>query len=158
VSDPEELLERRLRQVIEEEDSTGVHFFCQLGGRDDKLGMTTLQVSGSSGWTILGWRRGDEQKMFNYRLDWDIRQHFYQMIAEHPFWGRSPTNRSGEGEESNIHYRMSFQDDALYDAVHFWQNDMFAYPNLHELTRRIVSFINAISEEELPLIQCDEKV
>jgi hypothetical protein len=157
VSDPKELLDKRLRRVLDEEDAKGVHFFCQIGGRDDELGMTTLQVSGS-GWTILGWRRGDEQQLFNYRLDWEIQKHLYQMIADYPFWDRSPTNRSSQGNESNIHFRMSFQDDALYDSVHFWQNDMFKYPNLHELTRRIVSFIETLSKEDIPTINCEQKV
>lgn len=156
MSDPNELLERQLTRVIDRRDATGVHFFCQIGGRDDSLGMTTLQISGS-GWTILGWRRGDERKFYNYQLDWEILEHFYTLVRRYPFWEASPTTRKAQGDETNLHFKLSFRDEAMFDAIHFWQNDMHDYPVLKYLTKHLISLIEALSDDEIPTLSVEKR-
>lgn len=156
MADPKEILKRRLQRVFEEGDTRGLHFFCQLGGRDDALGMTTLQIS-ASGWTLLSWRRGEEREMFSVDLSPDDHHAFYELVHEYPFWEASPTRRKREGDETNVHIRLSDRSAGTYNGVQFWEGDMETYPVLRELTARIVRLVRAISNDSIPCLSVERR-
>lgn len=149
MSDPKEILDRRLEDVAARGDTSGLHFFCQIGGHDDELGMTTLQMSGS-GWTLLSWKLDGESELFSVELSQGDMQRFYEILLEHPFWNASPTRRKRDGDETNVHMRFADQDKGLYSMVQFWSDDIDAFPVLGRLLERIVQVVRVVSEDSIP--------
>ena len=87
MSDPSEILKRRLRAVIDGTQTPGgLHFFAQIGGPMHELGMTTLQVSGT-GAVVLGWRQDDDRLLYSYVLSNVDQMRFYTMLLD-PSAGR----------------------------------------------------------------------
>jgi hypothetical protein len=156
VSDPNELLERRLRQALDakgdEKATRGLHLFCQIGGQYEELGMTTLQIS-SSGWTLLGWRsRDDKRTLRSVELQWADQAQLYRTILEYPFWEASPARRDREGEETNVHLRLSDRKKAIYSAVHFWDTEMQQFPHLKPLMKIVCDLIDGIGGGDIPFL------
>jgi hypothetical protein len=154
VSDPKEILERRLDEAIEEQETKGLHFFCQIGGRYLEKGMTTLQVSGS-GWTLLGWRNDDDRQLYSVELKWPDQKRLFEILRDNPFWEADPARRDREGDEKNVHVRLSDRDAGTYSSLHFWDSEMETFPELHGLMSRVTELIQNISEGDIPFILAD---
>lgn len=154
MSDPKEILERRLDRAIAEEETEGLHFFCQIGGRYLEEGMTTLQVSGS-GWALLGWRSGDERLLYSVELTWPDQKRLYELLSENPFWEASPARRDRQGDEKNVHLRLSDRSAGTYSGLHFWDSEMSAFPMLRNLMVRVTELIQNISDGDIPFILSD---
>ncbi|RDV38701.1 hypothetical protein DV096_07800 [Bradymonadaceae bacterium TMQ3] len=152
MSDPIEILERRLKAVLDrEQDTTGLHFFCQIGGNYDDLGIVTLQISGA-GRLLLSWRLDDESPdLWSLTLSEDDTRRFIAMLLEHPFWTASPARRPRRDEETNVHFRICDQTVATYKGVQFWSGDFDEFPVLRTLTWRICRIIDRVSEGEIDL-------
>lgn len=146
MSDPIEILERRLRAVLERTATTrGLHFFCQLGGYDDDLGIVTLQVSGA-GNLLLSWRRGpDDVDLWNLKFTDEDYYQFVRLFMTFPFWSASPQRRGRKGEEMNIHLRISAQDIGTHQGLQFWSNDLAEFPVLKDLLTPLMKLVEAIS-------------
>ncbi|QED26492.1 hypothetical protein FRD01_04365 [Microvenator marinus] len=149
MSDPVELIERRVQAVLDGQRSTqGLHLFCQIGGRGlsgQDGGITTLQISGS-GWALVGWRDGDDAEMFSHQLsDADMRK-IYGLLMRFPFWTASPRKREREENELNIHVRISDQEKGISHGIQFYSDDAEEFPILKDLMQRIDSLISALSE------------
>ncbi|GEM_PF-2370346 len=153
MSDPNEILERRLNQAIQHRKTEGLHFFCQIGGRNLEEGMTTLQMSGN-GWTLLGWRNleDDAQCLHSIQMSWKDQKHLFELLLEYPFWEASPARRDREGEEKNVHLRLSDRDRGTYSGVHFWDTEMSTFPDLKFLMWDLCQLIQNISEGDIPFI------
>jgi len=151
VSDPKEILERRLDRAIDREETRGLHLFCQIGGRYLEQGMTTLQVNGT-GWTLLGWRSDDDRSVHSVELTWADQKRLYEILRDHPFWEASPARRDRDGDETNVHLRISDRDAGTYSGVHFWDTEMESYPVLWRLMNRLTELIQNISDGEIPFI------
>jgi hypothetical protein len=151
VSDPKEILERRLDRAIEEQETKGLHLFCQIGGRYLEDGMTTLQVNGT-GWTLLGWRADEDRSMHSVELTWPDQKRLYEIMREYPFWDASPARRDRDEDETNIHLRFSDRDAGTYSGVHFWDTEMETFPVLWNLMNRVTELIQNISNGEIPFI------
>lgn len=150
MSDPIELLERRVQSVVTEKDNTfGLHFFCQIGGRYDERGIITLQVSGS-GWALLSWRQGDDTDMFSFQLRDEDMKKLYEVILESPFWRANPKRRGRDDHEVNFHFRLSDQAAGTCNGIQFWTDDMTEFPVLGALVERILNLVGALSDEEIP--------
>jgi hypothetical protein len=149
VSDPIELLERRIRSVVSgEENSRGLHFFCQIGGRDDVDGITTLQISGS-GWALLSWRVEHETDMYSFQMNvLDLRR-FYEVLHDYPFWSVTPRSRERHDEEINIHMRVSDQRAGTSNGTQFWTHDMVEFSVLSELMKRVLRLVDLLSGGEV---------
>ncbi|MFW5967260.1 MAG: hypothetical protein ACOCV2_07060 [Persicimonas sp.] len=156
MSDPKEILNRRLDRVAEDGKTRGLHFFCQIGGHDDPLGLTTLQIAGS-GWTLLSWKRGDEQELFSVELGEEDLVEFYAILREHPFWAASPSRRKREEGETNIHLRFADQGAGTYGALQFWEGDIDDYPVLRGLLAPLINLIRLISNDEIPHLSIQRK-
>jgi hypothetical protein len=152
VSDPKEILERRLQNVATRDETRGLHFFCQIGGHDDELGMTTLQISGS-GYTLLSWKQTGESELFHVELSADDMAKFYGILVEHPFWDASPTRRKREEGETNVHIRFADQAKGLYSMVQFWSDDIEDFPVLGRLLDRVIHVIRVVSEDSIPYLE-----
>jgi hypothetical protein len=157
VSDPKEILERRLENVSTRDETRGLHFFCQIGGHDDELGMTTLQISGS-GYTLLSWKQGaaSESELFSVELSVDDMEKFYGLLLEHPFWDASPTRRKRQDGETNIHMRFADQGKGLYSMVQFWSDDIEEFPVLGRFLDRVIHVIRVVSEDSIPYLDLSE--
>lgn len=153
MSDPKEILERRLQAAVDDEETRGLHFFCQVGGRDLAAGMTTLQVSGS-GWTLLGWRNGDRE-LYSVDLSWSDQKFLYELLLRYPFWDSSPARRDGEEDEINVHLRFCDRDAGTYSSLHFWDSEMQDYPELEGLMLRISELVQNISGGDIPALLAD---
>ena len=146
VSDPIELIERRIQAVLDGEKSTrGLHLFCQLGGKHEDSGITTLQISGS-GWALVSWRLEDDTRMFSYQLPDEDMRRFYGMLMRFPFWSVSPSRRERQEDESNIHMRISDQEKGFSHGVQFFTGDYDDYPMLRDLMDRISKLVEVLSE------------
>lgn len=154
MSDPKEILERRLDRAIEDEDTRGLHFFCQIGGRYLDEGMTTLQVNGS-GWTLLGWRNDEDRHLYSVELTWPDQKRLYEILRDNPFWEADPARRDREGDEKNVHLRISDRDAGTYSGLHFWDSEMDSFPQLQRLMDRITELIQNISDGDIPFILSD---
>lgn len=149
MSDPIELLERRVRAVLDDEKSTtGLHIFCQIGARYDENGIITLQISGS-GWALASWRVDDETDMYSYQLTDDDMRRVYGLFDQYPFWRASPKRRSREEGETNVHLRVSDQMKGTSNAIQFWSDDMDDFPVLRDLMIRITQLVTALSDGEI---------
>lgn len=150
MSDPIEILERRLRAVLDKKATTrGLHFFCQLGGYDDELGIVTLQLSGS-GNLLLSWRRGpDDVDLWNLKFNDEDYYQFVRLFMTYPFWSASPARRSRRGEEMNVHLRVSAHDIGTHQGLQFWSDDLDAFPVLRDLLLPLLKLMQAISRDEL---------
>ena len=152
MSDPSEILKRRLQAIIDgEEPARGLHFFCQVGGTYHDYGMRTLQVSGQ-GHVLLGWREGDgERQLYSVQLlerDW---KRFYQMLLDLPFWEKSPARRTRrDDDELNIHLRLSDQGAGTWNGLQFWAEDMKDFRVLRDLMYRLDRFSSAVSQGDIP--------
>jgi len=156
VSDPDELLERRLQQALDangdEAATRGLHLFCQIGGQYEELGMTTLQIS-SSGWTLLGWRsREDERTLRSVELQWADQAQLYRTMLEFPYWEASPARRDRRDDETNVHLRLSDRKKAIYHAAHFWDTEMDQFPHLKPLMKIFCDLIDGIGGGEIPTL------
>ena len=150
MSDPIELLERRVQSVVSKKDNTfGLHFFCQIGGRYDERGIITLQVSGS-GWSLLSWRQGEDTDMYSFQLRDEEMKRLYEVCLEHPFWRASPKRRTRKDHEVNYHFRVSDQAAGTCNGIQFWSDDMEEYPVLSALVVRLLRLIELLSDEEIP--------
>ncbi len=156
MSDPKEILERRLDEVAEAQDTRGLHFFCQVGGNDDTLGLTTLQIAGS-GWTLLSWKRGDENKLFSVELSKNDLVRFYEILRVNPFWEAAPVRRTRDDGETNIHMRFADQAAGTYSAVQFWDGDIDEFPVLGRLLDPLVNLIRLIAQDEIPHLSIKRK-
>jgi hypothetical protein len=156
VSDPKEILERRLDQVAEAQDTRGLHFFCQIGGHDDTLGLTTLQIAGS-GWTLLSWKRGGESKLFSVELGHADLIKFYALLRTNAFWNASPSRRTRDDGETNIHMRFADQAAGMYSALQFWDGDIDEYPVLGKLLAPIINLVQLVSDDEIPYLSIQRK-
>lgn len=156
MSDPKEILERRLEQVALTEDTRGLHFFCQIGGHDDPLGLTTLQIAGS-GWTLLSWKRGGENELFSVELSEADLVKFYAILRTHPFWDASPSRRKRDEGETNIHVRFADQSAGTYSALQFWDGDLDEFPVLGHLLAPLVNLIRLIADDEIPHLSIQRK-
>jgi hypothetical protein len=156
VSDPKEILQRRIEQVAEVKDTRGLHFFCQIGGHDDPLGLTTLQMAGS-GWTLLSWKRGDESNLYSVELSQTDLIKFYTILHENPFWDASPTRRKRDDGETNIHVRFADQAAGTYSALQFWEDDLEEFPVLGQLLTPLINLIRLISNDEIPHLSIQRK-
>ncbi|MGM0555418.1 MAG: hypothetical protein ACQEVA_03470 [Myxococcota bacterium] len=152
MSDPKEILERRLENVATRDETRGLHFFCQIGGHDDELGMTTLQISGS-GYTLLSWKQTGESELFHVELSADDMEKFYGILVEHPFWDASPTRRKRQEGETNVHMRFADQGKGLYSMVQFWSDDIEKFPVLGRLLDRVIHVIRVVSEDSIPYLE-----
>ena len=153
MSDPIELLERRVQSVVTQKDSTfGLHFFCQIGGRYDERGIITLQVSGS-GWALLSWRQVDETDMYSFQLRDEDMMRLYEVCLEHPFWRASPKRRSRREHEINYHFRVSDQAAGTCNGIQFWSDDMDEFGVLRTLVDRLLRLIKLLSDDEIPTEQ-----
>ena len=153
MSDPIELLERRVQSVVTQTDSTfGLHFFCQIGGRYDERGIITLQVSGS-GWALLSWRANDETDMYSFQLRNEDMKRLYEVCLEHPFWRASPKRRTRNEHEINYHFRVSDQAAGTCNGIQFWTDDMDEFPVLSALVERMLRLITLLSDDEIPTEQ-----
>ncbi|MFU8802819.1 MAG: hypothetical protein ACNA8W_03320 [Bradymonadaceae bacterium] len=150
MSDPIEILERRLKLVRDQEqDTQGLHFFCQIGGSNDELGIITLQISGK-GRLLLSWRQDDgESDLWSVQLQSADRSKLAALLLEHPFWSASPARRSRRGRETNIHLRVCDQEAGNYNGLQFWTGDMDEYPVLRDLMRRLGRLIRNVSNDEI---------
>lgn len=150
MSDPIEILERRLKAVLDHQATTrGLHFFCQLGGYDDELGIVTLQVSGS-GNLLLSWRRSpDDVDLWNLKFTDEDYYQFVRLFMTFPFWSASPIRRGRNGEEMNIHLRISAQDIGTHQSLQFWSGDMEEFPVLKTLLTPLIKLIQSISRDVL---------
>ncbi len=151
MSDPIELLERRLERILSgESDAAGIHFFCQIGGRYDDLGITTLQISGS-GWALVSWRSEDETDMYSYQLDERALTRFYEMLLEHPFWRNNVKRRSRNEDidEVNVHMRLSDQTKGTCNGLQFWTGDLGEHERLGHTLDRIARLIHILTDGEI---------
>ena len=150
MSDPIEILERRLKAVLDHQATTrGLHFFCQLGGYDDDLGIVTLQVSGS-GKLLLSWRHGpDDIDLWNMTFTDEDYYQFIRLFMTYPFWSASPPRRGREGEEMNIHMRISAQDIGTHQGLQIWSSDLKEYPVVQKLLTPLMKLVQNITHEEL---------
>lgn len=151
MSDPKEILEKRLNRAIDERETRGLHVFCQIGGRYLDDGMTTLQINGT-GWTLLGWRNDEDRAMFSVELTWPDQKRLYEILRDYPFWEASPARRDREGEETNVHLRISDRDAGTYSGVHFWDSEMDEFPVLWRLMDRLTELIQNVSGGDIPFI------
>ena len=150
MSDPIEILERRLISVRDQEqEPSGLHFFCQIGGRNDELGIITLQVSGQ-GRLLLSWRQDeDESELWSLQLlDEDCRK-LAALFLEYPFWNASVPRRPRKGQETNFHLRICDHEAGNYNGVQFWSGDMDDFPVLRDLMRRLGRLIRKVSGDEI---------
>ena len=154
MSDPKEILKRRLDRAIADEDTKGLHFFCQIGGRYLEQGMTTLQVSGS-GWALLGWRSEDDRLLYSVELEWADQKRLYEILYKNQFWEASPARRDRDGDEKNVHLRLSDREAGTYSGLHFWDSEMSTFPVLQRLMNRVTELIQNISDGEIPFILSD---
>ena len=154
MSDPKEILERRLDRAIEDQKTKGLHVFCQIGGRYLEDGMTTLQVNGT-GWTLLGWRNDEDREMYSVELIWADQKRLYEILREYPFWEASPARRDRDGDETNVHLRISDREAGTYSGVHFWDTEMEEFPVLWRVTNRLTELIQNISGGDIPFILAD---
>ena len=152
MSDPKAILDRRLENVATRDETRGLHFFCQIGGHDDELGMTTLQMSGS-GWTLLSWKTLEESELYSVELTAGDMETFYKILKDNPFWAASPTRRPRQDGETNVHMRFADQDAGTYSAIQFWDGDIENYPVLGDLLSRVIQLIRVISEDEIPYLE-----
>ncbi|MEM1348420.1 MAG: hypothetical protein AAGI01_07700 [Myxococcota bacterium] len=152
MSDPSEILERRLRDVVEDgRDSRGLHFFCQIGGTYHPEGMITVQLSGT-GWLLAGWKRQEEMNLFSLRLSERDHTRLYEVLLEHPFWGLEPARRPRTyDDELNIHVRISDLQAGTWSGIQFWAEDMKEVPLLDDLMYRILRLVWIISDGEIPI-------
>ncbi len=158
MSDPSEILKRRLQAVVDgEQKARGLHFFCQIGATYHAFGMLTLQVSGN-GRMLAGWRsEDDERDLYSVQLtesDWVA---FYKMLLSHPFWECTPQRRKRRDDRDlNIHVRLSDQQAGTWGGIQFWAEDMKEFPVLDKLMYRIGRIVEAISQGDLPSPDWDE--
>ena len=158
MADPVELLERRLRAVLEGQQGTqGLHFFCQIGGSYDDLGMVTLQISGS-GWTLLSSSHQDEDEelLFNMRLQPEDLRRLFSVLLTHPFWRATPVRRARREGETNIHLRISDQAGGIWNGLQFWDDDVHEFPELGRLLKRLNRLIEALSGGEIETMDFDD--
>lgn len=150
MSDPVEILERRLQAILDRSANTlGLHFFCQLGGYDDDLGIVTFQVSGV-GKVLLSWRQGpDEVDLWALKFDDEDFHQFVRLLMTYPFWTTSPPRRSRRGEETNIHLRISSLDIGTHQGIQFWTGDMDELPVLRKLLLPLTKLMQNISYDTL---------
>lgn len=151
VSDPFELLERRLKNSVEQqEDPRGLHFFCQIGGSYDALGIVTLQLSGN-GRLLLSWRQEDEDDnmLWSVQLSDSDQKKFYKLLLTHPFWRTNPARRARRPDEINIHLRISDQHAGNQNAIQFWSNDLLHNPELSQLMVRLSRIMRTLSDDVL---------
>ena len=152
MSDPSEILKARLSAVIRaEEDAGGLHFFCQIGGASQELGMTTLQVAGT-GMTLLGWRRDDEDRLlYSFKLAARDQRRFYEMLLDLAFWECTIQRRPPRHGEMNIHMRLSDQRAGTWSGLQLWHEELADFPALQTLIYRLYRFIGSASEGEIPI-------
>lgn len=153
MSDPIEILERRLGAVLAKRATPlGLHFFCQIGGYDDELGIITLQVSGS-GNVLLSWRTGPEDiALWTLQFTDEDYHQFIRLFMTYPFWNTSPPRRGrydDDDDEVNIHIRVSAQDVGTYKGVQFWSGDLDKYRLLKKLVTPLCKLIQSISRDAI---------
>jgi len=152
VSDPVELIERRVQAVLDGQKSTkGLHLFCQIGGRGlngQDGGITTLQISGS-GWALVGWRDVDDAEMFSHQLSEEDMRKIYGLMMRFPFWTATPRKRERESHELNIHIRISDQEKGISQGIQFYSDDSSELPILKDLMQRLDSLIHTLSDGEI---------
>lgn len=150
MSDPIEILERRLEAVLDQKATTkGLHFFCQIGGYDDELGIITLQISGS-GQVLLSWRHDyDDVDLWTLEFTDEDYHQFIRLFMTHRFWTASPSRRKREDGETNVHLRVSAQDVGTYEGIQFWSDDMDNYRVLRKLITPLGKLIQNISRDTI---------
>lgn len=150
MSDPIEILERRLKAVLDQKAATrGLHFFCQIGGYDDELGIITLQVSGS-GQVLLSWRTNpDDVDLWTLQFTDEDYHQFIRLFMTYRFWMTSPPRRGRDGDELNVHLRVSAQDVGTYKGVQFWSGDLEDYRVLRRLVTPLGKLIQNISRDAI---------
>lgn len=161
MSDPNEIIERRLNEVLEEQtDSVGLHFFCQIGGNYNDLGLITLQISGV-GNVLLSWSQSDDHDVLvSVQIGRQDLIKIHRLLLNYPFWATTMHRRPRRGEETHIHLRLSDQGAGTYNGVQFWSGDLVDVPVLQELMKRVLRIIvslsdNAISFEDIRLFGLD---
>ncbi len=150
MSDPIEILERRLKAVLDRKATTrGLHFFCQIGGYDDPLGIITFQLSGS-GQVLLSWRQGPEEvDLWTLQFTDEDYHQFIRLFLTYPFWKTSPPRRGREDDELNVHVRISAQDVGTYQGVQFWSGDLDEYRMLRKLIVPLCKLIQNVSHDTI---------
>ena len=151
MSDPSEIIERRLKAVVHGGSAKGLHFFVQIGGAYHTYGMLTLQVS-ASGWVILGWRKEDDQILHSVQLPTRDQLRLYEVMLELPFWRASAPRRPRRDEdELNVHVRLADQVAGTWSGVQFWSQDLPSQPTLQAFMSRMHRLAGAIATPEFPL-------
>ncbi len=150
MSDPIEILERRLKAVLGRESTTqSLHFFCQLGGFDDELGIITLQVSGS-GKVLLSWRTSPEDvELWSLQFTEEDYRQFIRLFLTYPYWNHAPPRRGRDDDETNIHLRISAQDVGTYQGAQFWSGDLEQNRMLRMLVTPLCKLIQNISRDTI---------
>lgn len=154
MSDPIEILERRLKAIRDKEQGTeGLHFFCQIGGSNDEMGIITLQISGK-GRLLLSWRQdAEDSELWSLQLQDSDCHKLAMLFLEHPFWQASPLRRPRRAQETNIHLRICDQEAGTYNGLQFWSADMDEFPVLRDLMRRLGRLIRTVSEDEITWLE-----
>ena len=148
MSDPKEILERRLDKVAETQDTYGLHFFCQIGSNIDARGLTTLQVAGSGG-TLLSWRNEDDNELFSVQLSKEDHLNLFRLLRTYPFWDASPSRRGPEEGDTNIHLRFADHAAGTHGALQFWDSDMDEFPVLARLMKPLIKLMRVSSDDDL---------
>lgn len=150
MSDPIEILERRLKAALEKQATTkGLHFFCQVGGYDDPTGIITFQLSGS-GQALLSWRQGtDDIDLWTLQFTEQDYHQFIRLFLTYPFWTVNPPRRDREEDEINVHLRVSAQDVGTYKGLQFWSGDTDEYRVLGKLIVPLCKLIQNISHDTI---------
>lgn len=150
MSDPIQILERRLEAVLDRKATPrGLHFFCQIGGYDDELGIITMQVSGS-GQVLLSWRQSaDDVDLWTLEFTDEDYHQFIRLFMTYRFWTLNPTRRGPEDDETNVHLRVSAQDVGTYKGIQFWSGDMEEYRLLRKLVTPLCKLIVNISRDSI---------
>lgn len=149
MSDPKEILERRLDRVAEEQQVFALHFFCQISSDHARGGLTTLQIAGS-GQTLLSWKNAEFNKLFSVQLSETDHVKFYKILRAHPFWDATPARRAGNPDEASIHLRFSDQAAGTHGSLQFWNDDIADFPVLAPLMRSLLGLIHHIAQDEIP--------
>ncbi len=150
MSDPKEILERRLKAVLNNNAATrGLHFFCQLGGYNQDLGIITFQVSGS-GQALLSWRHSpDDVDLWTLQFTEQDYHQFIRLFMTYPFWTVTPPRRTREEGEINVHIRVSAQDVGTYQGIQFWSGHLDDYRVLRKLVTPLCKLMQNISYETI---------
>lgn len=153
MSDPYELVERTIEQIIQQQASSdGVHFFLQVGGRYDDRGIVTLQISGS-GWAFVSKRDDDSVFTYSARLPKPYLFKVYSFLLHNPFWRVRVIRRKRlvKVNEANIHIRLSDQNKGVCNACQCWTTDLAASSTLSTVLNYLNELIRILSDGDVEL-------